>query len=310
MSLKKNEKYFRHNILFNNFVVFSIRFVLIFVAPSYNQPKFCPSTTWNPNATTFAQSGTTLTLNPYGVFVNTNNTVYVSNYATSQILVWSESNPTPVRNISIVYYYPYHLFVTVNGDGYVGSEYPSPYVVNNLTYYNYYCGVARWTVNSTNGTWINNVDQLCYGIFVDLSSTLYCSVTYYHKVVETWLGDSSTTWTIVAGTGTAGSTSSTLNYPYGIFVDINFDLYVADCNNNRVQLFQLGQSNALTVAGSTAPGTITLSCPIAIVLDADKYLFIVDNGNHRVVGSGPDGFRCVVGCSGGRGGGGVQQPIN
>ena len=90
-----------------------------------------------------------------------------------------------------------------------------------------------------------------------------------------------------------------LHNPRGIFVDINFDLYVADCSNNRVQLFQLGQSNALTVAGSTAPGTITLSCPIAIVLDADKYLFIVDAGYNRVVGSGPNGFRCVVGCSGG-----------
>ena len=89
--------------------------------------------------------------------------------------------------------------------------------------------------------------------------------------------------------------------PYGIFVDINFDLYVADCSNSRVQLFQLGQSNALTVAGSAAPGTITLNCPTAIVLDADKYLFIADYNNHRIVGSGPNGFQCVVGCSGGRG---------
>ena len=113
------------------------------------------------------------------------------------------------------------------------------------------------------------------------------------------MGYSWTTWTIVAGTGTAGFTSSMLDNPHGIFVDINFDLYVADCSNNRIQLFQLGRSNALTVAGSTAAGTITLNCPTAIVLDADKYLFIVDNGNHRVVGSGPDGFRCVVGCSGG-----------
>jgi hypothetical protein len=34
------------------------------------------------------------------------------------------------------------------------------------------------------------------------------------------------------------------------------------------------------------------------VLDADKYLFIVDSGNHRIIGSGPAGFRCVAGCFG------------
>ena len=45
-------------------------------------------------------------------------------------------------------------------------------------------------------------------------------------------------------------------------------------------------------------GTFTLSCPTGIVLDADKYLFIVDSSNHRIIGSGPNGFRCLVGCLG------------
>ena len=45
-------------------------------------------------------------------------------------------------------------------------------------------------------------------------------------------------------------------------------------------------------------GTIVLSRPTGVVLDADGYLFIVDSGHHRIIGSGPGGFRCVVGCSG------------
>jgi sugar lactone lactonase YvrE len=74
---------------------------------------------------------------------------------------------------------------------------------------------------------------------------------------------------------------------------------VADRDNNRIQLFQLGQLNGITVAGSgSSPATITLNGPIGIVLDAAKYLFIVDHFNDRIVGSGPTGFRCVVGCSG------------
>ncbi|CAF4009984.1 unnamed protein product, partial [Adineta steineri] len=69
--------------------------------------------------------------------------------------------------------------------------------------------------------------------------------------------------------------------------------------NDRVQLFQSGKSNGITVAGSTSINpTITLDCPSGIILDAEKYLFIVDQGNSRVVSSGVNGFRCLVGCYG------------
>jgi hypothetical protein len=113
------------------------------------------------------------------------------------------------------------------------------------------------------------------------------------------LKSSAMTSIVVAGTGTLGSASNELYYPFGIFVDVNLDLYVADCLNSRVQLFQSGQSNGITVAGSKSPNpTIPLNCPSGIVLDAHKYLFIVDSLYHRIVGSGPNGFRCLVGCYG------------
>jgi hypothetical protein len=80
---------------------------------------------------------------------------------------------------------------------------------------------------------------------------------------------------------------------------VNFDLYVADCNNHRVQLFQSGELNGITVAGEKSPNpTIDLFCPSGIVLDAEKNLFIVDLGNNRIVGSSLNGFRCLVGCYG------------
>jgi DNA-binding beta-propeller fold protein YncE len=60
----------------------------------------------------------------------------------------------------------------------------------------------------------------------------------------------------------------------------------------------LGQLNATTVAGNQTAGTITLSCPTGIVLDADGHLFITDFSNNRIVGSGPNGFRCIAGCTG------------
>ena len=97
-----------------------------------------------------------------------------------------------------------------------------------------------------------------------------------------------------------------LNSPQGIFVNSHFDLYVADCGNNRVQLFRSGEVNGTTVIVNGSNGLITLNCPMGIVLDGDGYLFILDGLHHRVIGSGPWGFRCVVGCSGSSGPGSNQ----
>jgi hypothetical protein len=122
----------------------------------------------------------------------------------------------------------------------------------------------------------------------------------HDQVVKRSLNDPEMTSIIVAaGTGSPGSAFNELNEPHGIFVDVNLDLYVADCRNNRIQLFQSGELNGITVAGSTSPNpTINLNCPTGIVLDAEKYVFIVDSGNHRIVGSGLNGFRCLIGCYG------------
>ena len=51
-------------------------------------------------------------------------------------------------------------------------------------------------------------------------------------------------------------------------------------------------------AGNGAPIFISLDNPCGVVLDGQGYLFIVDRGNNRIVGSGPGGFRCIVGCTG------------
>ena len=106
---------------------------------------------------------------------------------------------------------------------------------------------------------------------------------------------------IVAGNGSSGFSSTLLKSPRGILITASFNLYVADCGNNRVQLFLSGQLNATTVAGNGTAGGMILNCPVAITLDGNGYLFIVDQNNHRVVGSGPMGFRCVAGCSNGNG---------
>jgi len=150
---------------------------------------------------------------------------------------------------------------------------------------------------------IMSVTSRCMGLFVDITNSIYCSSDPQHQVFKKWLGDkNASVMTSVAGTGSAGSAANQLNNPNGIFVDTNFDLYVADRENDRIQLFRLRQSNGTTVAGNTSPNsTITLNHPSNVILDENKYLFITDIDNNRIIGSDEKGFRCIVGCTGSSG---------
>jgi hypothetical protein len=220
------------------------------------------------------------------LFVDTNNKIYVAEQGYQQILVWFDDYINVTTTISNNLINPSSVFVTNTDDVYVNDGDRNGHV-------------NKWTFNASASAPAMDINTACYGLFVDITNTLYCSMRDFHQVVKRWLGDSVLISTPVAGTGEAGSTPDKFNLSYGIFVNINLDLYVADCGNDRVQQFEIGQLNGNTVAGVGAPNTISLNCPTGVVLDADHYLFIVDSGNHRIVGSGPTGFRCVVGCFGG-----------
>jgi len=198
--------------------------------------------------------------------------------------VWHNETSDPTRIIDG--YLSESIFVTITGNIYVDNG-------------SLQRRIDKLTLSATAGVLVMNVTSICAGLFIDTNNTLYCSLVLQGKVIKRCLNGSMTTPTIVAaGTDTSGSQPNQLSEPSGIFVDINFNLYVADARNNRIQLFQPGQLNAITIAGDGAPGTINLNHPIGIVLDADGYLFIVDNMNNRIVGSGPNGFRCLIGCTG------------
>ena len=183
---------------------------------------------------------------------------------------------------------PNSVVVSVSGDIYVD---------NGASYRR----VDMWTKNAVVGVSVMNVTGRCFSLFIDTNNTLYCSSDWNHQVVKMSLENRSNAVIIVAGNGNPGKQPNMLDTPNGIYVDMNFDLYVADWKNDRVQLFPRGQYNATTLAGITAPGTIALNHPSAIILDADRYLFISDSDNSRIIRSGPDGFHCLLGCINGPG---------
>lgn len=87
--------------------------------------------------------------------------------------------------------------------------------------------------------------------------------------------------------GTSGTSPIALDHPRGIFIDQNDNLYIADNFNNRVQLWNTGSTSGVTIAGD-ANGTSgwtggKMYFPTFVHVDPSLNLYVVDNGNNRVL---------------------------
>lgn len=225
---------------------------------------------------------------PTSIFVDRNNTLYVTDLESSYVKEWRAGNTTVARTTFGNLRYPGSLFVTTDGTIYVDNG------VQGV--------VEQWALNATSSTVAMHVPGSCLGLFVDILNNLYCSVVATHQVVKQMLDtDGNISESIIAGNDVCGSDRDMLCEPRGIFVTIELDLYVADSGNHRIQLFQSEQLPGKTVAGENGTLSIRLNYPTGIVVDADDYLFIVDGGNNRILRMNSKGFYCVVGCSALRG---------
>jgi sugar lactone lactonase YvrE len=94
-----------------------------------------------------------------------------------------------------------------------------------------------------------------------------------------------------------GSRANTFALPYGIAVDNQGALYVADYNNNRVVMYGppfttdriadriFGQHGAFESGADDngGLGAASLHAPVAIALDSAQNLYVVDRQNHRLL---------------------------
>jgi DNA-binding beta-propeller fold protein YncE len=152
----------------------------------------------------------------------------------------------------------------------------------------YLSGASSGTVVAGgNGAGTNNNQlNLPVGIYLDVSSnSLFIANAGANNIVRWVIGAS--TWTLVAGSvsGSNGNTSMLLDYPMGIVLDSMSNVYVADRNNHRIQLFLASQSNGTTIAGvsgRSGSNSTMLFKPCAVALDAQLNLYVADTYNNRV----------------------------
>jgi sugar lactone lactonase YvrE len=103
--------------------------------------------------------------------------------------------------------------------------------------------------------------------------------------------------TTIAGTGTSGynednisATSAQLNAPYGVAVDSEGNIYIADTDNHRIR--KVDSSGVITtIAGSEGAGSsgdggsatsAKLGNPHGVAVDSDGNIYIADSGNQRI----------------------------
>lgn len=177
----------------------------------------------------------------YGVYVDSNGTVYYSDYTNNRVMKQLNTSSTGV------------IIAGNNGAGSGANQFNGPmgiyidvnnrsiiYVVDSSNH-----RVQRWVIGGSSGTTVaggnsNGValNQLSSprAVICDSYGNLYISDTNNHRIVM-W-ASGATVGILIAGTsGVPGSTATTLKYPNGITFDANKNLYVADSNNFRVQKY-------------------------------------------------------------------------
>ena len=136
----------------------------------------------------------------------------------------------------------------------------------------------------------------CSALFVDWTRIIFCTLTDEHRVITFSVDRRSQRGEDSFGDGSCGSTSTQLCFPTGIHLNVNSDLYVADTNNDRIQLFRNRSEEGTTVLGGTSNVITTLSRPTAVIIDLRQTLFVVDSYNHRIIQYFWTGWKCLIGC--------------
>ncbi|MGA9069131.1 MAG: hypothetical protein WB424_02680 [Terracidiphilus sp.] len=124
-----------------------------------------------------------------------------------------------------------------------------------------------------------------FGVAVDSHGAIYISDSTNNRIRK--VGTDGIIETI-AGTGAAGSSGdggparkARLSSPSGVAVDSHGNVYVADCDNNRIR--------QISPDGTVRTVVVGLKGPHGVAVDAKDTLFIADTFNHLIKRLDPDG---------------------
>ncbi|CAF3328454.1 unnamed protein product [Rotaria sp. Silwood2] len=128
---------------------------------------------------------------------------------------------------------------------------------------------------AASGSWgLYSIIGTAWGIAVDAQSTVFVSDCSMNRVMQ-WSRWSSSGWPVAgSSSGAAGSDSSLLSCPMGIYLDQNSALYIADRNNGRIQKWPSGSSSGITVAGANGQ----IDSPTDVSVDTYGIVYVLSGG--------------------------------
>ncbi|CAF1348704.1 unnamed protein product [Rotaria sp. Silwood1] len=130
--------------------------------------------------------------------------------------------------------------------------------------------------------WLNSPVR----VYLDSFSNSLIIVNHIANNIVRWpLG--ATSWALPAGdiNGNQENNATTLYHPTDVIFDPMGNMYVADRENQRMQLFMNGQTEGITIAGVTDvsdSNSTLLHSPWSVELDSQLNLYVADSGNHRI----------------------------
>lgn len=171
----------------------------------------------------------------------------------------------------------YHIFATSLGNHRIN------YWLKNATIGVAFAGLGAPGNTSTGLHRPNGIE------FDESNGWLYVADAYNNRIQRFSLNDTlPRVGTTVAGGNGPGNGSHQLFNP----VDIRLSkktgaIYIADYNNNRIQRWQPGATQGVTIAGSLTgspgSGATRLRDPVVLALNTNEtYMYVADRGNHRI----------------------------
>ncbi|MBN2106078.1 MAG: thrombospondin type 3 repeat-containing protein [Deltaproteobacteria bacterium] len=158
------------------------------------------------------------------------------------------------------------------------------------------------------------------GIVLDGSGGFYIADRYNHRIRKVAANGTITTF---AGTGSSGysgdngpAAAAELDSPYGIALDKNGALYIADTRNERIRKVD-ASGTITTVAGNGSAGyegdngpaaAAKLSNPLGVAADDQGALYISDSNNDRIRKVNPAGIITTLAGTGNSGYSGDNGP--
>ena len=235
--------------------------------------------TWNPDGITVAGnkngasgSGFGSLNTPVGMFIDKNNSLFIADRDNHRIMKYDANNTTGIvmaGNLGAGNYFnqlnqPKGVVVDQYGFLIVGDS--SNHRIQNFS-------------NSSYGTTLaggNAITPLTdmLDLHIDNYGNVYVTDGSSAQITKSNLNNQ--TDIVLETHNGSGSKADQFSYPYGNFIDINQQWYIADTGNHRVQKWLPGATNGTTVAGITnlsGSNMTQLNNPIAVVVDNNGYVF-------------------------------------